>query len=67
MEKDRRVACPRCGAMSSFTPENARRPFCSERCKMIDLGLWGSDGYRIPDYKPATQPDFDDKSGSKQS
>ncbi len=34
---------------------------------MIDLGLWGSDGYRLPDDKPAMQPDFDDESGSKQS
>ena len=29
-------------------PENPFRPFCSERCKMIDLGTWASEGYRVP-------------------
>ncbi len=64
MEKDRRVACPRCGAMSSLTPENKWRPFCSERCKTIDLGLWGSDGYRIPGNQAESEADSDDKTGS---
>jgi len=27
---------------------NPYRPFCSERCKMIDLGQWASESYRIP-------------------
>lgn len=42
------VACPRCGATTAWNPANAFRPFCSARCKMIDLGQWASDGYRIP-------------------
>jgi endogenous inhibitor of DNA gyrase (YacG/DUF329 family) len=29
--------------------ENEFRPFCSERCKMIDLGQWAAERYRIPD------------------
>lgn len=28
---------------------NAWRPFCSERCKLIDLGQWASESYRIPE------------------
>jgi uncharacterized protein len=28
--------------------ENRFRPFCSERCKMIDLGQWATEGYRVP-------------------
>lgn len=47
-EKPRRVACPCCGKQCLFTPENAYRPFCSERCKLIDLGHWASESYRVP-------------------
>ncbi|HYT47530.1 MAG TPA: DNA gyrase inhibitor YacG [Burkholderiales bacterium] len=65
MERTRRVACPRCGAMNLFTPDNEWRPFCSERCKMIDLGLWGSDGYRIPDKQAGSEADADNKTGSQ--
>ena len=46
--KKRLVACPNCKKLSEFLPTNAFRPFCSERCKMIDLGLWASEGYAIP-------------------
>jgi endogenous inhibitor of DNA gyrase (YacG/DUF329 family) len=44
----RKVACPRCGAPAAFSPENKWRPFCSERCKTIDLGDWASERYRVP-------------------
>jgi endogenous inhibitor of DNA gyrase (YacG/DUF329 family) len=27
---------------------NRYRPFCSERCRVIDLGAWASESYRIP-------------------
>jgi len=30
-----------------WTPESKWRPFCSERCKTIDLAAWASDRYRI--------------------
>ena len=42
------VACPRCGKESEWDPENAFRPFCSERCKLVDLGQWATEQYRIP-------------------
>ena len=45
----RMVACPRCATTTRFTPENPWRPFCSERCKLIDLGKWASEEYRVPD------------------
>ncbi|HEX6733722.1 MAG TPA: DNA gyrase inhibitor YacG [Azonexus sp.] len=44
----RKVRCPQCGGESLWSPENKWRPFCSERCKQIDLGAWASDSYRIP-------------------
>jgi endogenous inhibitor of DNA gyrase (YacG/DUF329 family) len=42
------VACPHCSAPARFAPDNPWRPFCSERCKMIDLGAWASERYRVP-------------------
>jgi uncharacterized protein len=42
------VACPGCGATIEWDPRNPFRPFCSERCKLIDLGQWATGAYRIP-------------------
>lgn len=41
------VACPRCGGESLYAPENAFRPFCSERCKNHDFGAWATESYRV--------------------
>lgn len=38
--------CPRCGE-ASFWTGNSSRPFCSERCKLIDLGAWANEDYRV--------------------
>jgi uncharacterized protein len=46
--KPRTVACPRCGASVAWTPDARWRPFCSERCKLIDFGGWASEAYRVP-------------------
>jgi endogenous inhibitor of DNA gyrase (YacG/DUF329 family) len=40
--------CPHCGKETSIDVRNPFRPFCSERCKLIDLGSWISGRYRIP-------------------
>ena len=45
----KQVPCPRCGTLTAFSSDNPWRPFCSERCKMIDLGAWASETYRVPD------------------
>jgi endogenous inhibitor of DNA gyrase (YacG/DUF329 family) len=45
----RKVRCPHCGKITEFSPENPYRPFCSERCRLIDLGDWASEKYKIPD------------------
>ncbi len=47
MAKPRKVRCPQCGGDALWAPENPWRPFCSERCKQIDLGAWASDSYAI--------------------
>ena len=46
--KTRIVSCPTCGAGAPWDPANPFRPFCSERCKMIDLGAWATERYRVP-------------------
>ena len=58
MQPVKQVPCPRCGTLSAFSKENAWRPFCSERCKMIDLGAWASETYRVPD--ETQKPESDD-------
>jgi endogenous inhibitor of DNA gyrase (YacG/DUF329 family) len=42
------VNCPQCGEPVEWSPANRHRPFCSERCRVIDLGAWASESYRIP-------------------
>ena len=40
----------------------AWRPFCSERCKMADLGRWLREEYRVPDEPaPTADPEHDDE------
>jgi endogenous inhibitor of DNA gyrase (YacG/DUF329 family) len=60
------VPCPRCGTQAPFdAAANPFRPFCSERCKLIDLGAWASEAYRVP---VALEPDpVEDKAGVKDS
>lgn len=41
------VNCPQCGEATEFSAANRYRPFCSERCRLIDLGAWASDRYRV--------------------
>ena len=50
-----RVNCPRCGKETPYEG-NQFRPFCSERCKLIDLGKWASEEYAVPVETPAEQP-----------
>lgn len=54
------VACPTCGKTVVWAPEQRWRPFCSERCKLIDLGEWLSEEKRIPG-EPAMPADQDDE------
>lgn len=42
------VNCPQCGKGVVWDVTNRFRPFCCERCKMIDLGAWATESYRIP-------------------
>ena len=57
----RMVNCPRCATRVVWSSENPWRPFCSEHCKMMDLGAWASERYRIP------VVDYDDIDGNDAS
>lgn len=46
------VKCPMCQADVVWQAESKFRPFCSERCRLIDLGEWASESRRIPDRSP---------------
>lgn len=39
--------CPTCNRQVQWQ-DNPFRPFCSERCKLVDLGKWVSEEYRVP-------------------
>jgi len=41
------IYCPQCRKQTTWEG-NAHRPFCSERCRAIDLGQWADEEYRIP-------------------
>jgi endogenous inhibitor of DNA gyrase (YacG/DUF329 family) len=42
------LPCPICHRPASPRSQNEAAPFCSPRCKQIDLGKWLSEGYRVP-------------------
>jgi len=52
--------CPTCGKPVTDPQEDA--PFCSSRCRLIDLGEWFGGRYRIPSEDSASPGDADDGS-----
>jgi endogenous inhibitor of DNA gyrase (YacG/DUF329 family) len=65
-KKITKVICPICKKEAQWE-DNPFRPFCSERCRLIDLGKWASEDYRIPGEKKDI-PDADEsekKDGKK--
>ena len=51
MMKRRQLSCPNCG--KTVQPDNLALPFCSERCRLLDLGRWVNGSFRIPGEKVA--------------
>ena len=47
-EKGQIVSCPTCLKETRYHIDNPFRPFCSERCRLIDLGEWADEGHRRP-------------------
>lgn len=42
------VACPTCKKPVAWVAEQQFKPFCSQRCKLIDLGDWATEAHKIP-------------------
>ena len=61
MSQDKKQArCPTCNKAFTWDPTSPWRPFCSQRCRLIDLGEWLDEAYRIPDSsdsQPSMPPD----------
>ena len=58
------MKCPIC--QKEAPPDSGFQPFCSERCKLIDLGNWASEKYVIPapldpEDAPDASPENDDE------
>ena len=49
------VSCPTCGAAVRWEAASTARPFCSARCRLIDLGAWLDEERRIPDPEAAAE------------
>lgn len=63
MNHQKQISCPTCGEQNTWHSENRFKPFCSDRCKLIDLGEWASDSRKIPGDPVANLP-FSDHNAS---
>jgi endogenous inhibitor of DNA gyrase (YacG/DUF329 family) len=61
------VACPSCGRPVEWSDASPFRPFCSKRCKLIDLGDWLAENHRIPGRAEEPEEDFLSLDGSDES
>ncbi len=63
----RESRCPICGKPAPPRSENRSFPFCSDRCRLVDLAKWLGEEYRIPSGRPgdgaAPAPRDDDGEG----
>lgn len=53
----RTVPCPSCKQPALYAESNRWRPFCSERCRMADLGAWATERFRVPAETPPGDDD----------
>lgn len=56
---ERTVSCPACRQPALYSERNPYRPFCSARCRGVDLGAWASESYRVPAHPSADADDSD--------
>lgn len=53
------IPCPTCKKSVPWTEESLYRPFCSQRCQLIDLGEWSEEKFSIPAVEgPDGEEDF---------
>ena len=56
-----KMRCPICKKPTNPGPADRYRPFCSERCQLVDLGLWAGEDYRVPGSKVEDREHPDDR------
>jgi endogenous inhibitor of DNA gyrase (YacG/DUF329 family) len=54
------VKCPTCRRPVEWSEASIYRPFCSDRCRLIDLGAWLTEQHKIPD---ESSPEGDEAHG----
>jgi endogenous inhibitor of DNA gyrase (YacG/DUF329 family) len=55
------MKCPICHRPTPYRTDNPFRPFCSERCKLIDFGAWADGEYSVPSEESPRLPDETDR------
>lgn len=60
-EVSQKILCPTCRNKTTLAIGNPYRPFCCERCKLIDLGAWAAEEYKIPTPSQAEEWEEKDK------
>ncbi|MFK8138980.1 MAG: DNA gyrase inhibitor YacG [Bdellovibrionales bacterium] len=55
---EREIDCPQCKAKTRYSLKNSFRPFCSERCQLIDLGEWAEGNYSLVSDEPLKEEDI---------
>ncbi|MEH0862041.1 MULTISPECIES: DNA gyrase inhibitor YacG [Halobacteriovorax] len=58
MTKKLNVKCPECSQEFNYY-ESEFRPFCSEKCKMVDLGMWLTENYTVASHEPLSDSDLE--------
>lgn len=53
------IACPQCRKTVTWTDDNPFRPFCSQRCRLLDLGAWADGSHRIAGESAMDETDLD--------
>ncbi|HEX7228881.1 MAG TPA: DNA gyrase inhibitor YacG [Candidatus Binatia bacterium] len=59
-----KVKCPTC-RKETVWENNPYRPFCSDRCRIVDLGAWAQERYRIPGEEEIRSDDGEDEETRK--
>ena len=60
------MTCPNCGTTVVWDENNRWRPFCSERCRLVDLGEWINEEKAIPGEPADVPPEHDPESGESE-
>lgn len=58
MSKELKVKCPECSKEFNYY-SSEYRPFCSEKCKMVDLGMWLTENYTVASAEPLSESDIE--------